>query len=95
MGTIAEKLQKVLKSKKEIEASITKKGGSVPAGAPFGKYSYYIETLPSGGSIPKVIFSQDGSVKLNVKAAKEVVLYMRPVQTSVEFVTSGSVEKNS
>lgn len=62
MGTIAQKLQAVVDSKKDIADAITEKGGTVPA--EFADYGDAIRALPSGDQEPADVefIDYDGTV---------------------------------
>ena len=51
MGTIAEKLNKILQSKEEIRIAINNKGGTITESDKFSDYATAIDNLVGGGSV--------------------------------------------
>lgn len=48
MGTITDKLNKVLETKSNLKTAIINKGGSIDSSTPFSQYATVLESLPKG-----------------------------------------------
>ena len=73
MGTIAEKLNKVVESKSAIKTAITNKGGNISDSTPFSQYATIISGLPEAISgvtySDNTLFISKSNVDINITSS--------------------------